>query len=500
MASGGDIQFNIRVEHQDSSASEKINSISVELLQEDLDPKLPVITGGKLQTPPARVVDRQVLDLKNNSAANIALHARDLATGTHHFTIQLDRVDPLMIDNRRFATIVARQQQPTLVVADDANLARQLKLLVNLNGALAEDGSPLVEDVRYSQLPQVELAKFSLICMLDPPPLSPKLALTLKEHVLGGGGLLLLLGPGLGSAAQVKGNPIEELLPGTIAGLAQRDSSDRNSFLSPTAITHPVFRELAAIEADVPWFLFPIFKSWNFENLAEGALVLATLSDGNTPLLIAHSLGRGRILTLATPLPEAEERGRELWNELWVGTDPWPAYGLLLGCIQSLSGIGDASYNFFAGEAVNLDNDPFSWPNRYELFWPSAETRTFPAHDGLLSLGAFEQAGIYRLRGRQGSTPVGRGFSINVPSSDTQLQRLEFTQLDQQLGENNYRLARSRDEVESSVGQARFGRELYPLLMLLVAGLFLAEQAMSNRFYKIKFAPRGPSAIQRRGP
>jgi hypothetical protein len=47
-------------------------------------------------------------------------------------------------------------------------------------------------------------------------------------------------------------------------------------------------------------------------------------------------------------------------------------------------------------------------------------------------------------------------------------------------------VARKQEEVESSVGQARFGRELYPLLMLFVAGIFLAEQVMSNRFYRIQ--------------
>ena len=105
--------------------------------------------------------------------------------------------------------------------------------------------------------------------------------------------------------------------------------------------------------------------------------------------------------------------------------------------------------------------------------------------DGQLSLPPPEQAGIYRLRGQRGG-PIARAFSVNVPAADTLLARIDSEQLDEQLGSGNYRVARDRDEVQSSVGQARFGRELYPLLMVLVAGLFLGEQAMSNRFYKIK--------------
>ena len=93
---------------------------------------------------------------------------------------------------------------------------------------------------------------------------------------------------------------------------------------------------------------------------------------------------------------------------------------------------------------------------------------------------------LSRLRGLTGQ-PFVRGFSINTPAAETQLVRVDPSLLDELLGSDNYRIARNRSEVESSVGQARFGRELYPLLMLLVAGLFLAEQAMSNRFYKVKF-------------
>lgn len=60
-----------------------------------------------------------------------------------------------------------------------------------------------------------------------------------------------------------------------------------------------------------------------------------------------------------------------------------------------------------------------------------------------------------------------RALSVNVASQDTVLQRMELTSLDEQLGSEHYRIARNRTEIESSVGQARFGRELYPLLMLL---------------------------------
>jgi hypothetical protein len=99
-------------------------------------------------------------------------------------------------------------------------------------------------------------------------------------------------------------------------------------------------------------------------------------------------------------------------------------------------------------------------------------------------VGQPSDPGIYFLRGTMGG-PVSRGFSVNIPASDTQLTQATTEQLDLLLGAGAYRIARDREEVDSSVGQARFGRELYPLMMLFVAALFLAEQIMSNRFYQI---------------
>lgn len=103
-----------------------------------------------------------------------------------------------------------------------------------------------------------------------------------------------------------------------------------------------------------------------------------------------------------------------------------------------------------------------------------------------MNLGSFDNPGIYRMRGLRGE-PVARGFSVNTPSRDTMLQRLETDELAELLGEGTFRLARTHRELESSIGTARYGVELYPLVMLFVMALFVIEQAMSNRFYQIRF-------------
>ena len=479
---GGEIAFEVSVERPSTTSNK---SATIELIQEDVDPKLPVISNGKLKTPGIKVVDRQVVDLSSDRIANVKLTAKELKAGSHNFTLRLDHPDPLQLDNERFVTVLANAQRPALVVADDADIARYLQFNIDPSAADASQAASLCETVRYSQLGRVALERFSVVCLYDPAAISAVQGQSLKEHVLGGGGLLIILGAGAGSAASLNESPLASLLPGKMANPKAAPNSAQFSFFQPAAISHPVFHAFG--QTEVRWNPYPIFQHWNIESLSDSAQTLVDYSDGSGPAVIVQSVGRGQVITITTPIPEPAQSTRPLWNELSVGEDTWPSFGLLLGCVRTLSGADQAKVNYAVGELVSLTNDPLHWPSRYELFLPNAQSRSVEALEGRVNLGQFDQPGIYRMRGQR-TSPVSRSVSINAPAADTLLERLTLEQLNERLGADTYRLARNRDEIESSVGQARFGRELFPLLMVFVTGLFLAEQAMSNRFYKIKFS------------
>jgi len=353
----------------------------------------------------------------------------------------------------------------------------------------------LITTMRYSQLPQAILTRYAVIVLFDLPTLATGVVDSLKEHVVGGGGLLQILGPNLESVMSQSGSAsfarsggsdstIAGLLPGAKPQLVARPTTDRTAFWEPTSPTHPVYQELEVPANEIAWQLMPIFKSWSFDPLNSGVQTLASLSNSQHALMTAQSLGRGQILTLHTPIPELEQSGREVWNELWISEQYWWAFGILSGSLRALSGTDQSAITFPAAVPIHLSNEPSRWPSRWDLYTPSAQRVSLDAVQGILAVGSQSQPGNYRLRGTLG-VPVTRGFSINIPASHTTLQRIEGEQLDALLGEGCYRVARGQDEVSSSVGQARFGQELYPLLMLFVAGIFLAEQFMSNRFYKV---------------
>jgi hypothetical protein len=487
---GSDVSWELTVARSPDTPG---SVLTLELLQEALDPRLPILRNGQMELPPSQVIDRKIVDLTRGSDALVTLGARGLAPGSHNFQFRLDTSDPLEIDNTRYATVVAQAQQSALVVAEDSEAGRFMRLVLNPTEADGSGDSSLTQQVRYGQLAQVPLERFGVLCLVDPPSLPPSTVALIEQHVERGGGLLITLGPALGTPEDAAASAMTRLLPGQPVRVGRRARQDRSAFLVPAAVAHPLFHIFGSVAEDVPWNRFPLFRFWEYERLADNVQVLMSSSDRGLPLVTLQPRGGGQIMVVATPLPAGDVVGQVPWNELTMGADPWPAFGLILGAVRVLSGQTQARFNFLAGETVSLANDASRHPDLYELFTPAGQSRRVQASDGMLLLGTLEQAGTYRLRGLQGGLAT-RGVSVNTPAASTRLERLAPEQLDALLGAGNYRVARSRDEVESSVGQARYGRELFPMLMVVVACLFLAEQAMSNRFYELRLSPAGSRA------
>ncbi len=480
----GDANIRLAVT-QKSDNPQAANAVTVELWKEAIDPKLPVISGGKLQLPESKVVDRQVVNFNGDGTVEVGLSAKKLQEGIHHFTIKLDKNDPLQIDNQRFVTITAKRQQPTLIVSNNSDASIVLQLILDPN-SLQGNATTQIAAVNYGQLAQAALTRYSVIVLFDPAPLPATTVQALREHVVGGGGLMIILGRALESAVgSIDSSPLAELLPGVNPKLANRPTTDRQSFWNPTAATHPVYQDLEVAPSSIAWQLMPIYRNWSFTALRENAQVLATLSSDNSALLTTQTIGQGQIMTLMTPLPERESVNGPLWNEMWISEQFWATFGLLSGCLKSLSGANQLPLNFSAGATVTLPNDSVQWPKNWELYTPTAERSAVEATVGVLPTGSHTDVGVYHLRSNRGGA-ISRGFSINIDAADTLLERITPEALDNLLGAGNYHIARRQEEIESSVGQARFGSELYPLLMLFVAGIFLAEQVMSNRFYSIQ--------------
>ena len=143
--------------------------------------------------------------------------------------------------------------------------------------------------------------------------------------------------------------------------------------------------------------------------------------------------------------------------------------------------------NYLVGQPASLEIIAGIDPEKYELFAPGDEMMRLVASSSNLNFAYTKHSGPYRLRGVGQGVNAVRGFAVNIAKQDLLLDRIPVDSLDSILGKNQYRVAKRKEDVESSVGQARYGSELYPFLMVVVAMVVLAEQAMASRFYSIRF-------------
>jgi hypothetical protein len=108
-----------------------------------------------------------------------------------------------------------------------------------------------------------------------------------------------------------------------------------------------------------------------------------------------------------------------------------------------------------------------------------------------------ELPGTYRLKGMQPEKPARRSFSYSLDDESVNLDRVSTDQLNAILGANNFSIVSNREEIQSSLGEARFGRDLTPFLLVLMVAMIIAEQAMSYRFYSSNPLGRASSTLSR---
>lgn len=457
----------------------------VEFLQEPVDGDPPFLRNGKTVVSDPKAVDRQIIDLAPTESKTVRFVARELQSGTHHFFLRINQPDPVAIDNQVYASVDVQQQGQLLVVADDVELGQQIAGIMNPD--IMASGKDITNQVDFFRIDTANFNQYAAIALFDPPMLSASTVEKLEAFVQNGGGLLIILGARNTDPVAIQQSALAKLLPGVISNI--ESSNNRSLILEPVSLNHPIFHPFDKVIDDAPWHVFPVYRYWSIDKLSKQVSVLVRYSKGDKPAILEESRGSGKILTWTTPVPEpAVPDERDAWNDLWSAADPWPSYALMLGSIRYLSGWGKYQFNYGVGETAILENDLSVFPSRYEVFAPMDEHMSRDAEGGVLTFPFIHQPGIYRFLGLKDGKASVRGFAANLHRNDTPLDRIEPESLDAIIGKDKYAVAREKAEVTSSIGTARFGRDLYPFLMVVVVALVLAEQAMSSRFYSIRFS------------
>lgn len=409
-----------------------------------------------------------------------------LEEGVHQGYVRLAGSDALAADDMRYFSVEVRRSWPVLLVAP-APAARQALFVAE---ALAPTDFRLEGRARfdcrvigYAELADEPLERFAAVCLLDPPPLDERIWRRLSTYALGGGGVGLMLG---GGAVPPEFNTAaaQELLPGRLDSQARFPDGDVH--VQTAAGEHPLLSRLRPGGVVVPWDAFPVFRAWQWQSLAERSAVVVRLSNGH-PLVLERHLERGRVLVVGTPLSEPPRlRDEQRWNLLPTGLEPWPFVMFTNELMLYLVGSTESRLNYPAGQPATLALQSDQRFPTYLVVPPDGQAYRQPgdAVAGTIVVTATHWAGNYRVRAGGAGGGFDRGFSVNLPAEATQLERIAPDQLEQVLGRGAFKMARTLAELEVGVHAGRVGRELFGLLIVVVALVMAAEHLLANRFYR----------------
>ena len=410
-----------------------------------------------------------------------------LTPGQYHGRVKLTGTDSLPADDQRFFSLEVRSAWSVLVVAPPAAYAPFLtEALAPFE--LREIGANAftTEVIEPTQLASQTLARFTAIALLDPPPLTISLWEQLADYVRTGGSLVIALGQQATTSGTFAHPTAQQLMGGKLDRVWR--SSGRELFLAPQSYDHPILAPFRDQTTSVPWNWSPIYRHWGLTDLQEQTRVVIRYTNGQ-PALLDVTYGRGQVLTLTTPISDPlQPAGRTAWNELPTSEVSWPYFVLINEMFRFLAGEGRNRLNYLTGEMVSLQNDAERLPERYQLFAPDEPPLEVAASDGALVIRSTESPGHYRLRGFR-ERAVLRGFSVNLPSQESDLSRLTRNDLDQLLGPQRYQFARNAEEIETEVDASRLGSEFYPYLLVLLAVVCGLEMLLANRFYSPAATP-----------
>jgi hypothetical protein len=460
------------------SGDESTSSLSVtaELQLYESDPALPVIRDGEIRLPALRSVDRTSVRVSAGASSNLLLTVPPLEVGTHHGQIRLVGDDPLALDDVRYFSLSVLEPAPILLVGQSSDEARVMRL------AMSEEFS--VEEISFSDLTLVRLEDYPAIIVIDPPRdvLEDPI---LSEYVQAGGALLACLGPAAGE---------DPIAPEAFPALTRRwRAAPPGTFFRLIAPSHPLLSPLADITGGVPWSNFRIAQYWQVEPGDESTVLIRYVDTDHAALThrVFPSPGgrQGRLLTLTTPLPALAESTRG-WNELFSGSEPWPAFLLVRQFAEYLTDRGgDGPMARVGGpQLVRLDQPPTNAQDpvetrRLQLFAPghdSAVPLEVASDRDHVVVGDVSRSGTYWLRG------LGRvsGFSANLSDQATRLQRITPDDLDQVFGPDAYTLAGQREDIELAEDESQSRVSLFSPVLFLAMLAFLLEQVLGNRFYR----------------
>lgn len=395
--------------------------------------------------------------------------------------IRLMSSDPFAADDVRFFTVGLNRPPRVLLIGEDVEEANYLRYVLAPPGLVRQNRSR--HDVTYRSLRDFQsedLENFDIVCLINLRDPRPDHWTALREFVSRGGGLAVFLGRGDLRATSYNIPEAQEVLPAELVTAVR-------FFKGPFIVDlqnseHPLFRRIADSNDDRAEFSAVQYtRAWSVQ-AAENARVLATYNDERQlPAWLERPLGEGRTILFTNGMDFIGDDGRA-WSDL---ANSWIFARISYQLMHYLSHHADGVFNWISGQDAIVRFDREQVQEKYLLRKPSLQQLPgpIPQDRNYVVLTEVDPIGHYRFASGQGADAFVSGFSVNSDDRESQFDQITDSELNVLLGEERYSRARHIEELDRAVQSSRLGREIFPLLMVLVVILFAGEHFVANRFY-----------------
>jgi hypothetical protein len=432
------------------------------------------------------------LDLPALGSAEARFEHTFPTAGAHTLTVSLPD-DGLTVDNRGYASLLARDRIRVLVLDGhpDPDPRRDAAFFLSSAlapdsgaGALAAAASPFtLQRIDGSSFRGADLSQEDVVILADVPRLSPPERRALARFAADGGGVLILPGPSA-TAGFYNGDLLDHapaLMPARLGPI--REAGGDAPALDLAHVDHPAlarFRDAA--DVDLTTARFSRYFRLQAPASAAGARVVCRFTDGAIALA-ERPVGWGRVTLFASPLAPD-------WNTL-----PFkPAFlPFLHGLIAYLGQGANRSQNMRVGEPLvwALPEAKARSASHWTMAQPDGKRVTLPPQSlgvaagthRIVRLPSANQAGLYHLEGSSlRGKPTETWFAANLDAGESDLRTLSRALLESRLHPAAFRWVDPHEALAAVVGEGRRGREAWRGLLLAAVALMLCESGLAQWF------------------
>jgi hypothetical protein len=413
-------------------------------------------------------------DIDKDGKSTVKFSAVVERAGIHTGFIELTD-DDLMIDNRRYFGFRIPETMRVLLVGETERDTRYLSLALNpLNSS---EAAKEVTSVSKDGLSGVDFNQYQVIIFSNLSQLPDIQLANLQRFLQRGGGAFFILGDKIDPEFYSRNimKPFFDM--NLTAPLAPARSVSGFFSLENLDLDHPIFQVYRQVEKDQ----LPEIKFFSIFPLPEGGKTntLARFNSGK-PALVESRFGTGKVLLSAAPLEESE--GDLVMHPFFVP--------FIHRSVEYLgSDLSRLDEDILVDTKVTREIPADLASQGIELVDPSmkriALQPSFAAGGGDQLMVRIEDTslpGIYTILSHPSTSEEGvvDRFAVNIDTQDSNPERMERSDVEKKLEGLSVLYLSPQDDLEKSILQSRYGKELWKTFLGMALGLLILEMYLSR--------------------